>query len=393
MTTRRLALYAVGLALGLVFSGMTAWGQFTSAIEGTVSDPSGAVVPNATVTIKNVETGATKSTQTSGGGSYRFTSLSAAVFTLTATAAGFKTTIQPEFRVQVTEVKTVNITLELGTANTEVTVTAAPPPVEISQGRVSGLIDESKVKELPLVGRNFFTLVVLTPGVTGLPSGGGQSYAQATGDIFTTEYGVALNANGQRGMANFFAVDSANTNNVCHGGLTNFSPNADSVQEIRVSTNNFSCETGRDASVAVNVVTKQGTNNWHGTGSWFHTNNVLQSRNIFQLPKGPVFRRNEAAWSFGGPIYKDHTFFFGSMDVLRSGVGYGFPVTIAAPQFVNFMQQNHPNNISTKLWTTYPAATSPVRSFVTAGAMAGVDCSTLGSPSDPISSGDRKSVV
>ena len=374
MTRLRITLIIANLVLALALTGQ-AWAQFTSGIEGTVADPSGAIVPDATVTLKNVATGATRETQTSNSGSYRFASLPAAVFTLTVAKQGFKTSVQSDFTVQVAETRTVNFVLELGAATTEVTVTAAPPPVETSEGRVSGMIEQGKVHEMPLTGRNFYTLVVLTPGVTGLPSGGGQSYAQATGDIFTTEYGVALNANGQRGMANQFAVDSANTNNVCHGGLVNFSPNADSVQEVRVSTNNFSCDSGRQASVKVNVVTKQGTNDWHGTLSWFHTDNKLQSRNIFQLPTGPVFRRNEGAASFGGPIIKDKTFFFGSVDILRSGVGYGYPVTLATSQFIDFMTANHPNNISSYLWNTYPASSTPVRNFTTAGAMTGTACS------------------
>jgi hypothetical protein len=370
----------------LTFGALSLWAQFNSGIEGTVSDPSGGVVPGATVTIKNVDTGLSQSQKTSASGYYRFTLLPASVFDITVTAAGFETTVQEKVQLDVASIKTVNVTLQLGTTTTQVTVTAAPPPVETSQGRISGLIEQSKVEELPLVGRNFFTLVVLTPGVTGLPSGGGQSYAQATGDIFTTEYGVALNANGQRGMSNNFAVNSASTNNVAHGGLTNFSPNADSVQEVRVSTNNFSAESGRNSSVNVNVVTKQGTNEFHGTASWFHTNNVLQSRNIFQLPTGPVFRRNEGAWSFGGPIKKDNTFFFGSMDVLRSGVGYGFPQTIATPDFINFMEQNQPGKISTHLWKSYPAAITPTSGFQSAGSILGADCTKLASPSTPIPS-------
>ena len=383
MTTRRMAVIIASLVLGLTLTGQ-AWAQFTSGIEGTVNDPSGAVVPNATVTIKNVETGVPQSVETSSAGYFRFTALSAAVYTLTISASGFKTTVQPAFPVQIAETRTVNVTLEVGSTTTEVTVSAAPPPVETSQGRVSGVIDESKVHELPLVGRNFYTLVVLTPGVTGVPSGGGQSYAQATGDIFTVEYGVALNANGQRGINNEFNCDSASINNVCHGGLTNFSPNADSVQEVRVAVNNFSADSGRHSSVTVNTVTKQGTNVWHGTLSEFHTNNVLQSRNIFQLPAGPTFRRNEGAATFGGPIRKDKTFFFASVDFLRSGVGYGFPAVIATPEFINFMQQNNPNNVSTYLWKTFPAAFAPTSNFATAGALTGVDCSTLPSSSSPI---------
>jgi hypothetical protein len=187
-------------------------------------------------------------------------------------------------------------------------------------------------------------------------------------------------------MGNSFAVDSATTNQGSHGGNTSLSPNADSVQEVRVSTNNFSAEFGRHSSVSVNVVTKQGTDKLHGTLSFFHTDNVLQSRTIYQLPTGPVFRRNEYAWSFGGPIRKDRTFFFGSMDGLRSGVGSGFPTVIESPEFLSYMTANYPNNISTFLMSKYPGSIKPVRNFQTAGNQAGVDCSTLPSPSDPITS-------
>src|SRR5207249_8845402 len=100
----------------------------------------------------------------------------------------------------------------------------------------------TKVHELPLVGRNMFSLVVLTPGVTGLPSGGGQAYAQATADIFNAEYGVNLNANGQRAESNSFSVDGATTNGNPRGGVTNLTPNADSIQEVQIQTNNFSAQ-------------------------------------------------------------------------------------------------------------------------------------------------------
>lgn len=372
------------LVLAMTFASARLRAQFSSSIEGTVSDSSGAVVPNASVTILNVETGITQTVRTTSAGAYRFTALPAAVYRVSVTAPGFKKTIQPDFKVEITEIKTINVTLEVGSTSTEVTVRAAPPAVETSQGRVSGVIKESSVHELPLVGRNFYTLVVLTPGVTGVPSGGGQSYAQATGDIFTVEYGVALNANGQRGINNEFSCDSASVNNVCHGGLTNFSPNADSVAEVRVSVNNFEADSGRHSSVTVNTITKQGTNDWHGTLSEFHTDNVLQSRNIFQIPTGPKFRRNEGAATFGGPIQKDKTFFFASVDFLRSGVGYGYPAVIATPQFISYMQDAHPNNISTYLWKTFPAAFAPTHNFTTAGQANNVDCSNLASPSSPI---------
>jgi hypothetical protein len=364
----------------LSFGNATALAQFASGIEGTVSDPTGAVVPDATVTVKNVDTGITQTRQTSESGYFRFVSLPAAHFTVTVSASGFETTVQERFWLQASEVKTVNISLEIGTTTTQVRVTAPPPPVETSMGRVSGVIHENQVRELPLVARNLFTLVSLVPGVTAVPT----SVTQTAGDIFTVEYGPAMNAGGQRGNANNFMLDnSGSINNHAHGGWVNITPNAESVQEMSISANNFSAEYGRNASLIVNIITKQGTNDWHGSATWFHTDNVFQSRDIFS-PNIPVFRRNEASWSLGGPILKGRTFVFGSMDILRSGVVSSGAATIATPSFISFMQQNHPNNISTDLWQRFAPVFQPVRNFTTAGGMTGTDCSKLSSPSDPI---------
>lgn len=358
--------------------------QFTSAIEGTVIDPAGGVVSGATVTLKNEETGATQTAQTQDTGYFRFTTLPTAVFTLTATASGFKTTIQPHLRLEVAETKTVNLRLDIGGPESVVTVTAEAPAIEMAQGRVSGEIEEAKIHELPLSGRNFYTLVVLTPGVTGLASGGGQAYAQASGDIFNPEYGINLNANGARAESNSFLIDSASIDSSQRNGVTNINPNAEDIQEVRVSTNNFSAEYGRNSAALVNIITKQGSNDWHGTMGYYHTDNKLQARNEFQS-KVPVFRRNEGAWSFGGPIRKERTFFFTSMDFLKSGVAFGRNASVVTPEFINFMQQNHPNNISTFVLKTFPSSVTPNQQFNTAGNMAGVNCSTLASPSTPIS--------
>jgi hypothetical protein len=384
MNYRRVTLAVAGAASILLLSTIGAWAQFTSGIEGTVTDPSGAVVPNVDVVLKNVQTGALRTLVTSAGGYYRFVSLPAAGFTITVSATGFKTTVREGIQLEVDKMTTVNVSLELGTTATQVTVNAVAPPVELSQGRVTGLIGRKELDDIPLVARNLMTLVVMTPGVSGLPSGGGQAYAQATGDIFAAEYGVNLNANGQRAESNLFLLDSASITSSTRGGVTNVSPNEDSIQEIRISVNDYSAEFGRNSSALVSMVSKSGTNKFHGSAAWYHTDNELQSRNIYQVPSGPVFRRNEGAWSFGGPIWKDHTFAFGSMDILRSGVGQGFASTVETPQLVNYMSENFPNNISTYLFKTFPSVVTPVRDFTTAGQIAGIDCSTLGSPSAAI---------
>ena len=385
MIPRRIILSCALAGLLAVITCNAAWAQFTSAIEGTVTDSSGAVVAGATVTLKNEETGATQTFQTQDSGNYRFATLPSALFTINVSAHGFKTTLQEHVRVQVAETKTVNFTLVVGVTESVVTVTGETPAIETSQGRVSGEIEEKAVHDLPLSGRNFYTLVVLTPGVSGLASGGGQAYAQASGDIFNPEYGVNLNANGSRAESNSFLIDSSSIDSSQRNGVTNVNPNAEDVQEVRVAANNFSSEYGRNAAALVNIITKQGSNNWHGTLGFYHTDNKLQARNEFQTAV-PVFRRNEGAWSFGGPIRKNHTFFFASMDILKSGVATGRAASILTPDFINFMQTNFPNNVSTYMATTFPASISITGGLVNAGQTAGLvgpgrafaDCSAYG---------------
>jgi len=387
----QIAAVAGGALLMLMLCVSSLHAQFSSGLEGTVFDPTGAVVPNAEVTIKEKSTGVEHSTVTSSAGIYRFTALPASTFTLTVKATGFETETLNDISIQVTETRTLNVTLKLGGATTTVDVTAQVTAVNLTTASVSGEVGETKIHELPLVGRNMFTLIILTPGMTGTQSGGGNSYAQATGDIFNAEYGVSMNANGQRSESNNFSVDGANVNGAPRGGVTNLTPNADSVQEVRVLTNNFSAEYGRNAAAIVNIVSKSGTNDYHGTLSWFHSDTHLNSRNIFQTNGGynnsgaPEFLRNEFAGSFGGPIRKDKDFAFGSFDMLRSGVGFGGLQRIPTPDLINYLKANYPNNISTKLLTEFPLSFPPITSFNTAGAILGVDCSKLASPSTLIS--------
>src|SRR5262245_36429992 len=369
----RLLSRSAGLLFALTFICSAALAQFTSAIEGTVTDPNGSVVPKAAVTIKSSSTGIERTVETSDSGYFRISSLPAATFTIIIKASGFKTT-QKDITLEVAQIKTLNLALELGAQTAEVLVTTEAPQIESAQASVSNQIDQKRVATLPQVGRNFYTMVVLTPGVTGLPSGGGQAYAQATGDIFSAEYGVNLNGNGQRAESNGFLVDSANVGATPRGGVTNVNPSADTVQELRVSVNNYSSEYGRNSSVLVNVVTKGGTNDYHGTIGWFHTDNKLQARTFTQTTKVPVFRRNEATWTFGGPIIKNKTHAFGSMDILRSGVGTGFSANTVTQDFIDFMKQRFPNRISTTIMSTFRDQLQNSTVALTAGQVANSTC-------------------
>ena len=385
-TGRRLAL-SLGLLMALALSGSQAWAQFTSSIDGTVTDPSGALVPAATVTATNEDTGVAQTVLTSSAGYFRFPALSAAPYSLKVSLSGFKTKVLEHIRLQAAQTRTVNVALELGAAGAEeVTVTAEAPLVETAEGRVSGLIEENQVKDIPLIGRNFFNLVVLTPGVTGLASGGGNAYAQATGDIYNNEFGVNMHANGARTESNSFLVDSESVTSSQRNGVANVNPNTENVQEVRVSVNNFSAEYGRNAGALVNIITKSGTNDWHGSVGTYFSNDSLQEKNVFQSSI-PSFKRTEYAWGVGGPIRKDHTFFFLSGDVLRSSVAFSKAASVLTPQFIQFMQQARPNNASTYIAKTFPSIVTPDRSFRTAGQILGSNCSgsaTISSPIGPI---------
>jgi Carboxypeptidase regulatory-like domain/TonB dependent receptor-like, beta-barrel len=383
MSRSRIASLACSAFLMITLASSGAWAQFSSGLTGTVYDPSGAVVPDASVTLKEGSTGVEHSTKTSSAGIYRFTALPASTFVLSVKAGGFEPASLSDISIQVAETRSLDVTLKLGAATTEVNVTAQVAQVSTTQAEVSGQVGETKVHELPLVGRNMYSLVVLTPGVTGVPGGAGQAYAQATSDIFNAELGVNLNANGQRAESNNFLVDGANTNGNPRGGVTNLTPNADSIQEVRIQTNTFDAQYGRNAAAIVNVVTKSGSNQVHGSLSEFYTSTGFNSRTIFQ-PKSPSFVRNEFGASVGGPIRKDRDFYFGSVDILRSGVGFARNATVPTQDLINYLKANQSGNISTQVLSSFPTGFQANRDFATAGSTLGVDCATLASASTAI---------
>lgn len=389
--TLRKGWIVTGILALLLLHNASAWAQFTSGIEGTVLDAQGGIVPGATVTITNEETGVAQNQTTTEAGYFRFTALPGGLYQVQISLAGFKTALQEHVRVQVAETRTVNATLTPGAIDERVTVTADTPLVETAQGRISGVIDESQVKDMPLVGRNFFNLVVLTPGVTGRASGGGQSYAQSNADIFINEYSVAMNANGARTESNNFMVDSSTISSSQRSGVVNVTPNPEVVEEVRVAVNNFSAESGRNGSVVVNIVTKSGSNDWHGSGSLFYTNDSMQGKNNFQkrIPNfaHSDFSRKEGAWGLGGPITRGRTFFFTSGDMLRSQVAVNRNTNIVTPEFIRFMETSRPNNTSTYVMKTFPASFAAERNFRTAADHLNASCAgsaLIASPVGPI---------
>jgi carboxypeptidase family protein len=378
MANRKAWVITGNLLLATVLAPTLASAQFASAIEGTVADPSDAVLPGVAVTITNEETGATQTSQTTGAGYYRFPALPAATYTIRFALDRFQTAVQEHVQVRAAETKTINVKLELGSATEEVTVRGEAPLVETAQGRVSGLIERTQVENLPLMGRNFFSLVVLTPGVIGRATGGGQAYAQSQADLYNNEYGVNMNANGARTESNNFLVDSSTVSSSQRSGVVNVNPNSESVQEVRVAVNNFSAEYGRNGSVLVNVITKSGSNALSGSLNGFYTNNSMQAKNYFQKQaagfKHPDFGRTEVSWGVGGPVKRNRTFFFTSGDVLRSDVAVSGARSILTPEFIRFLEQSRPANTSTYIASNFPASFTPDRNFRTAGQHLNASC-------------------
>jgi Carboxypeptidase regulatory-like domain len=378
MTTRfrrnsmRCAILLLAIASGINLTSI--WAQFSSSIEGTVTDSSSAAVPGATIMLLNNGTGIKITVQTNGAGYYLFPSLPAGLFSLTASGTGFKTNEISDIRLESGARRTANVMLEVGAQATVVTVKAEVAAVDLSDAKVAGLIERTQIVELPIAGRNYMALVNLTPGVTG---------TLANADIFNAQAQVNINAGGLRGEQNGFAVDGGTTTSMVRHGQINLQPNAESIEEVQITVNDFSAAAGNDAGASVKVTTKAGTNDFHGSASWFHTDNVLSSRSIFQNTVNqatgrvlPVSRKNEAAGSFGGPVKKNRTFLFATFDILRQGTAPTGTTTVETPDLVNYMSRTLPNNKSTFLLKNYPAAFAPYTNFRTAGSLLGTTCSS-----------------
>lgn len=346
-------------ALILVFvSTAICLAQFNSSIEGTVTDPTGAGVPDVTIRAVNELTGVTSTTKTSAAGYYIIPALPPGRYRVEASKQGFNTAVQTGIALEAARVQSVPLQLTIGAVTTQVTVEAAPSAVETSEAHVSEVTTAQEVLALPLSGRNVLNVLAQTPGVTGT---GLVSDRAGSNDIFNAVNSPSVTANGQRGSSNGFYVDDTSVNDNPDEGGAKLSPNPDSVQEVRVSVNNYSAQYGRNSSVLTQIVTKSGTNALHGSLFEYHTNNKLTARNVFQNSPDPVtsrllpvFRRNEFGGSIGFPIRKDHTFAFGSYDELRSSQGTASLRTVETPQFTDFMRANYPNNIATKLLGSYP---------------------------------------
>src|SRR5437667_1593136 len=350
-------------ALCLLLAG-PAKAQFSSSIQGRVSDASGGVVPGASVTVSNIGTGVNRETSTLADGFYRVLELGPGQYRVSVSRTGFQDARQEHVTVGISEAARVDFTLQVGALGEKVTVSANVVQVETEQGSVSGRIEAQQMRDLPLNGRNLYNLLAVQPGVAGrgLATTFGASGGGTNNDSFAAENGPQIYASGQRTESNSFTVDDTSVNSAARGGVANLTPNADSVAEVRVVSNNFSAVDGRNSGAQIQVVTKSGTNEFHGGASYYFENNTLADRNEFEAAV-PVFRRNEFDYYIGGPIVRNRTFFFTSYDGVRQSGSRASLVTVETPAFRDFVLRRRPNSIAAKLLKDFRPAVDPTSSF------------------------------
>src|SRR3954464_2410820 len=313
---------SLGFLLLLISTSLIAQ-TFRGTILGTVTDPQGAVIPGAKVTVHNVNTGLERTTQTSDDGSYSVPELPIGTYNVTATQSGFQTAVISNVAVDVAAEKRVDFVFRAGQVSEKVEVSGeALPQVETTTDTLGTTFTAAQAKNLPLNGRDFQKMIFLTPGVAGSPD----EITDSPGS-----FGI-FSMNGARGRSNNFLLDGTDMNDgyrndpaINEAGVFGTPATilpVDAIEETQISSN-FMPEYGRNAGAAVNIVTKSGTNALHGSAIEYFRNDALDARNYFNPSSTPkaLFHNNQFGGSLGGPIVKDKTFFYLNYEGQRERVG------------------------------------------------------------------------
>jgi Carboxypeptidase regulatory-like domain len=361
----------------VLFGSVAAFAQQTGSITGTITDSSGAVVIGAEVAIRNLATNDSRMVESDVKGSYAATNIPAGNYEITVTKPGFKSFLVSSIELTVAQALTINPKLEPGVVAEEIQVRGDQvPDVDLEDAQVSNLVSSTQIQNLPLITRDPYSLVLLSPGT-----------------MQSNTYLGGFSVNGTRERNNNFLLDGADNNDTSvpggPGGLVSLDP--DSTQEFRIITSNFLPEYGRNNGAIVDIITKSGTNQFHGDARWFGRYNALGARDYFNhanadgttQPMNP-YVRNQFGFSVGGPIIKDKTFFFVDNEFQRyrttltavstvpspallSGVfnytdpntGVTYPIDLSSPSSPNNAQGLAMDPFIGNLLTLYPAANGP----------------------------------
>jgi hypothetical protein len=363
----------------------------TGALTGTVTDPSGAVISGATVTATNLGTGQTRTTTTDASGSYKFSLLPPGNYSVQLSAAGFKTSEVPSIAVNVTETPVLNRSLEVGSQTQQVIVESTVETIQTQNATNGALVGAQEVTELPLVSRNYTQIADLSPGVVTNVSNAA-AVGNGTQDI---------NVNGAKANQNNYSMDGASIVNYVSGtaGQTGSYPgiaipNPDAIQEFKVQTSQYDASAGRNPGANVEVVTKGGTNQFHGAAWEFNRNNFFNANDFFyrlsevkqSLPNKPqTLKQNTFGGTIGGPIKKDKLFFFGSYQGFRqiNGIGTsGFASGYVSNTIL--LPWNDPSDSSDPRHLTGPATGPGSYRAYLGSVFGGIPGTTCGGPPLPI---------
>ena len=303
-------------------SSLRAQSASSGALVGTVTDTSGGLVPNATVALTNSATNQTQTTTTSANGTYRFPLLSPGTYNIRVSVQGFKSVTVQNIVVNVTETPVIDAKLEVGETTQEVVVTGQAPAIDTESSANGGLVDNKVITDIPLTTRNYTQVLSLTTGVTVAVY---NAASLGTGN-------VDVNTNGMSTQFNTYSMDGANAGNWESGSTAGGGssvgipiPNPDALQEFKIQTSQFDAGYGREPGANVNVVTKSGTNEFHGDLWEFLRNDVFNANDFFLKQTNqpePNLKQNQFGGTFGGPIKKDKLFFFGSYQGTRQVNGF-----------------------------------------------------------------------
>ncbi|MEP6848376.1 MAG: carboxypeptidase regulatory-like domain-containing protein, partial [Acidobacteriota bacterium] len=286
------------------------YGQKTSGqISGTITDPNGAALPNTTITVTEIGTGATRTMTTNADGYYSVPDLAIGAYRLVVTHDGFKGATVQNVTVNVSTTTRQDIALEIGSATEQVNITADSVQVETQTGAVGEVITGQQVRELPLNGRSFVQLTQLVPGVSAQ-----NNFDSKNKGLFA---GVDFSVNGNSAQSNLFLTDGANNNDTGSNRTILLYPSIEAIAEFKMLRNSYGPEFGQAAGAVISIVTRGGENQLHGSLFYFGRNDALNSAEFFSNARGlgkDKLRRNDYGGSLGGPIIKDKLFFFGSLE-------------------------------------------------------------------------------
>ena len=305
------------LLLGVSSSVSLVWAQVSAGLSGTVTDPSGAAVSAAGVTVKNIDTGAVRNTLTDAAGRYQAFSLPVGEYEIRVRKQGFTEEVRTGIRLVVGQDATVDLSLRVGEISQQLTVSGDAPVVSTATTDISGLVGERQVKDLPLNGRSYDELLTLNPGVVNF------TWEKIGGiGVSNSTVGNDFAVSGNRPQQNLFLLNGveftgAAENNMQPGGTSQQLLGVDAVREFNVLRDSYGAEYGKRPGAQVSIVTQSGTNQMHGSLYEFIRNSDLDARNFFDPASVPGFQRNQFGGSLGGPIQKNKTFLFGNYEGFR----------------------------------------------------------------------------